>query len=137
MIEINWNPDRRFLRQFAVLLIVFFGFLGALQYFGRHATTAGIVLWCIGLTVGGVSLVFPTAARSVYLGWMCLLYPLAWLVSHSVLVLTWFLVLTPIGIVMRLCGRDPLRRDFDRNAATYWQRRPAPEAGVERYFRQF
>ncbi|HUG90893.1 MAG TPA: SxtJ family membrane protein [Planctomycetaceae bacterium] len=137
MIDINWTPDRRFLRQFSALLIVFFGLIGAVQFFGRGATTAGMVLWTIGLAVGGLGLAMPAFARYVYLGWMCALYPLAWLVSHTVLVLIYYLLLTPIGLVMRLCGRDPLQRKFDREASTYWQRRPDPEPGAERYFRQF
>jgi hypothetical protein len=137
MIEINWHPDRRFLRQFAALLIVFFGALGAYQHFARGATNVAVALWTIGLVVGGVSLLVPAAARYVYVGWMGALFPIAWIVSHAVLVLVYYLVITPIGLLMRLFGRDPLQRKFDRSAPSYWQPRPPPRGGVERYFRQF
>ena len=137
MIEINWSPDRRFLRQFAALLIVFFGLIGAHQYFARGATTTALVLWTVGVVLGGMGLAVPGVARYVYLGWMCLLYPIAWVVSHAVLVLVYYAVITPIGVVMRLCGRDPMQRKFDRSASSYWQARPAARGGVERYFRQF
>jgi Saxitoxin biosynthesis operon protein SxtJ len=137
MIEIRWNPDRQFLRQFAALLIVFFGVIGAHQYFGRGATTAGLVLWAVGLVLGVLGLVLPAVARVIYLGWMCALFPVAWVVWHALLVLVYYVVLTPIGVVMRLCGRDPLERAFEPEATTYWKRRPAPPGGVARYFRQF
>ena len=40
-----------------------------------------------------------------------------------------FLVVTPTGILMRLTGRDPLNRRFERSASTYWITRtpPGPE----------
>jgi hypothetical protein len=38
------------------------------------------------------------------------------------------LVLTPVGLVMRLLGRDPMRRAYDPDAASYRQPR-GPRAG--------
>ncbi|MBW3543785.1 MAG: hypothetical protein KY476_26350 [Planctomycetes bacterium] len=136
MIDIKWHPESRFLRQFAALFIVFFGLVGAHQFFGRDAHTAGIVLWAVGGTIGGVGLVAPAFMRYVYLGWMCALYPVAWVVSHVVLAAIYFLVLTPIGLAMKLFGRDPMQRSFDPAASTYWKPRP-PQTETSRYFRQF
>jgi hypothetical protein len=48
----------------------------------------------------------------------------------------YYLLLTPVGLVFRLIGRDPLRRRFDRNATTYWIARRPPETS-DRYFHQF
>jgi len=36
-----------------------------------------------------------------------------------------FLVVTPIGLLMRALGKDPLRLRFDHASGTYWiERRP-------------
>ena len=43
-----------------------------------------------------------------------------------VLGLLFFAVVTPMGLAMRLLGKDPLRRRFDREAASYWIRRDPP-----------
>lgn len=40
--------------------------------------------------------------------------------SRVVLALTYFLVVTPIGLVMRLTRNDPLARSFDPDAESYW-----------------
>ena len=45
-------------------------------------------------------------------------------------------VLTPIGLVMRWSGRDPMRRRFEREAKSYWVVRKRDEE-PSRYFRQF
>ena len=62
--------------------------------------------------------------------------PIAWVVSHLVLVTIFYLVLTPIGLIMRLFGHDPLNARFDPDAKSYWQRRPE-KTDSARYFRQF
>jgi hypothetical protein len=47
-----------------------------------------------------------------------------------------FLVITPIGLMMRACGRDPMQRRFDPAARSYWKRR-SPDRDMRSYFRQF
>jgi hypothetical protein len=67
-----------------------------------------------------------------YLAW-----PIGFVVSHVVLALVYYLVLTPIGLAMRVFGYDPMRREFDRSAESYWIARDTAEIKAERYFRQF
>lgn len=51
-------------------------------------------------------------------------------VSPAVLALVFFSTLTPIGLLLRLFGKDPLRLRFDPAAPTYWiERRPPGPAG--------
>ena len=56
--------------------------------------------------------------------------------THLLLAAVYFGVLTPIGLIMRLAGRDPMERRIDRAAPTYWVAR-RPVTDVRRYFRQF
>ena len=63
-------------------------------------------------------------------------YPIGWTLSHLVMAIIYYLVLTPIGILLRLVGHDPLCRSFEPTRQTYWvERRPPEHKG--RYFRQF
>jgi hypothetical protein len=67
---------------------------------------------------------------------MLAVFPIGWVVSHVVFAAVYYLVFTPIGWLLRASGHDPMERQWDRAAMTYWKRRgEAPEA--ERYFRQF
>jgi hypothetical protein len=50
--------------------------------------------------------------------------------------LIFYLVVTPLGVIMRLTGRDPMERRFDPKAKTYWKPRPT-QTDASRYFRQF
>jgi hypothetical protein len=53
-------------------------------------------------------------------------------VSPIMLGIMFFLVVTPIGLLMRTLGKQPLRLNFDKSAASYWIDRtppgPAPES---------
>ena len=51
----------------------------------------------------------------------------AWLV----LVLSYFLIVTPAGLVLKLCRRDPLRLRGQAARQSYWiDRKPKPSVGV-------
>jgi hypothetical protein len=67
---------------------------------------------------------------------MIVTWPIGWLISHLMLGAIYFGVFTPVAIVFRLIGRDPLARRFDRQASSYWEAYQ-PNRGLARYLRQF
>jgi fatty acid desaturase len=67
---------------------------------------------------------------------MTLAYPIGWVLSHLVLAIAYYLVLTPMGWLMRLVGHDPMHRAFDQRAASYWVSHD-PGTSKPRYLRQF
>lgn len=136
MIEIDRQPSSRKLRQFAGLFVVAFGVVGFLVLRRSGSWEAALAIWTAALLVGVVGLVRPPAIRLVWIGLIYLAFPIGWVVSHLLLAAVLYLVFTPIGLLLRLLGRDPLERGFDRQAASYWT--PHRQAGtIDRYFRQF
>jgi hypothetical protein len=135
MIEINKNPSPRTLRQFSLAAGVFAAVVG---YMALHRsgslTTAGLI-WATGAAIAAIGLARPSWVRVIYL---CLSYataPIGIVVSLVVLGIVYYVVVTPIGVMMRLLGRDPMQRRADPDAETYWRQRK--ESPSERYFRQF
>ncbi len=89
----------------------------------------------VGVAGGALVLASPSTGRALYRGWMLAALPIGWTFSMGVLAIAFYGVITPVGVAMRLVGRDPLHRRFDRAAGTYWSpRRPARDPS--RYFRQ-
>ena len=137
MFEIHRHPSPRELRQFAGLWFpAFWAVVGLLlaQRTG-HWGLAGL-LWTLAAVISGLGLARPAWIRPVFVGWMLAAAPIGWCVSRLILTVVYFLVVTPIGLLRRLGKRDPLGRQFDRTASSYWTARP-PAADPARYFRQF
>jgi hypothetical protein len=135
LIEINWNPCRRELRQFGLSCVAFFGLIGAYCLWIRGSQTPAIVFWAVA-SVGVLGYFLPSWLWPVYVLWMTIALPIGWGVSHLLLLLVYYLVFTPVGLLMRLVGYDPMNRRFDRAAKSYWT---AHESIVEmsRYFKQY
>lgn len=90
----------------------------------------------VGLVGALLCLLSLDVARVVYVWWMRASMPIGWTLSHVFLSLAFFGVVTPIGVLMRALGRDPMHRRFDRQATTYWTRHEQV-SDAKRYFRQF
>ncbi|MEW5895968.1 MAG: hypothetical protein AB1650_09490 [Candidatus Omnitrophota bacterium] len=60
-----------------------------------------------------------------------------WLVTEVVLIACFYLVFTPIGILIRWMGKDLLDLRIDLTAETYWRERERKEFDTEHYRRQF
>ena len=81
------------------------------------------------------ALVAPRMLAPVHRAWMALGDWLGWVNTRLVLGLIFFGVVTPTGLVLRLAGRDPMRRAFDPDAVTYRVlRKPRPGAHMTRQF---
>jgi len=136
MIEINRHPSRRELMWFGAIFALFFGVVGAIVLWRSGSMNAAGVIWGIAAAVAIVFYALPPVRRPIYLGWMYAAFPIGWTISHLMLAAIFYLLFTPIGLVMRLLGHDPVQRTSDPDAATYWQpHRPADDP--ERYFKQY
>ena len=136
LLEINRNPSRRDLAWFGAVLLLFFTVIGAIAGRSLASDVARNVLWGAGAGLALVYYAVPALRRPMFVGWMYAAYPLGFIVSHLLLGLVYFGVVTPIGLLMRAVGHDPMARRFDRTAPTYWIAREQVH-DVRRYFRQF
>ena len=145
MIDLNLRPSRDTLRKFGFVALVAFGILGGLVlwkrslagiHLGNAAPGVALLFWGVGAVSALLSLVAPALNRYLYAGLTLLTFPIGFVVSHVFLAIVFYLVITPVGLVMRLWGRDPLLRRFDAEASSYWVDHVDPKS-VEEYFRQY
>ena len=145
MIDINLKPDQKILKQFGLICLVGFMMLGGLVFwrsglfgleFGAAAKPVAYSLWGIAGLSGLFSLVAPRANLPLYVGLTVLTYPIGYVVSHVIMGIIFFGMLTPLALIFRLIGRDALHRRFDQRSKSYWED-SKPAKDPRRYFRQF
>jgi hypothetical protein len=134
--DIPWRPTDRLLRQFAGLWL--FGLGGLACYRGLLAgdPVLGGILGAVAATIGPLGLLWPRAVRPLFVAWMVLAFPISWTISRLMLTMVFYAVFTPVGLLLRLSGRDVLGRRFRPDQTSYWTPRPAA-GDVSRYFRPF
>jgi hypothetical protein len=135
VIEINWNPSERQLRQFAFLALIFFGGLGVWASLAGSVGLAAGVLFGIGIALGLPGLSVPRSVRLPYVLFSLVALPIGLVVSYLVLALLFYGIMTPTGWLLRLGGRDSLSLRGSPRVQSYWERRPG-RSEPERYFRQ-
>ena len=123
------------LRKFGVIVGAGFIFLGVLLLL-RHRSS--YVAFCgAGALLTAFGVICPRALKYVYIAWMALAFTLGFVMSNVILVLFFFLVVTPIGLLARLFQKDFLARKWDKQAASYWIQRTREMRTPESYERQF
>ncbi|HEB84284.1 MAG TPA: hypothetical protein ENI92_04705 [Bacteroidetes bacterium] len=107
------------LRKFALTMTVALAVIGGLTSWRGHGPTG---LWLFGFSAGFLvlGLLVPRWLAPVEWAWMKLALVLQVVVTHVLLTLTFFLIITPIGLLLRLMGKDLLNLKFDKSQASYW-----------------
>ena len=108
-------------------------FTGLMLYRGKvapsTATTVLVVLGAVALVAG----FRPAAFRWFYRAGMTVGAAIGLVVGRILLTLFFLLVLTPMALVFRVLGKDPLSLRWDRSAKTYW-RTAKPYGDLDRSF---
>lgn len=132
LIEIQWNPADRQVRQFAAICLVSLPFIAWWW--------SASVPWLVGLGAFGAALlaiawVQPRLVKPLFVACTLLTAPIGLVIGELALFLIYATVFCPLGILFRIIRRDALRRSIDRDRASYWQVKEQPKS-VASYYRQ-
>jgi len=137
LIEINWHPKRKELRNFAMIALIASVLAVLLLYIFKGVRIHwAVIIFAAGFGIFLSSFVSLKLTRIMYISLIFVTFPIGWVVSLILLAAFYFLLLAPLGLLFRLLGRDPLCRRFDPAAKSYWLTRREPDS-LDRYFHQF
>ncbi|MCP3982176.1 MAG: hypothetical protein GY716_22950 [bacterium] len=134
--SLAFNSQDRPSQLLGVLLPALFGLCGGASRLGVEAATVTTAVGIVGALGAMAIWAAPSLGRTLYVGWMLAALPIGWTISNVILALVYFAVLTPIGLLLRVAGRDPMTRGLDPEASTYWIERSS-RSDRSSYFRQF
>lgn len=75
--------------------------------------------WAISSVLIIWVLIAPGTLKIVYKTWMRIGLALGWVNTKIILGIVFYLVFTPMGILMKIFRKDPMRRKIDGRAASY------------------
>lgn len=116
-VEIKGSSDRSFGLVFTAVFVI----VGLLPLLGDGQ----IRIWAliVAALILAISFIRPTLLAPLNLIWFKFGMLLGKVMTPIVMGLLYFVTITPIGLMMRAVGKDPLRTKLEPEAETYWQKR--------------
>ena len=131
----NIKSEKSDLRNFGIIigivLLIISGFL-----FWKEKESFQLFL-AIGITLFLTATAIPAVLKPVYWMWMIFAIILGWIMTRVILSLLFFLILTPIGLTLRLFGKQFLELRWDKSKESYWNFRTNEHLQKENYEKQF
>ncbi len=140
--EVDWNPDTAARRVFAKSLMIGLPFMAVLfavlRWFktGVWNSSSAVVCCGAGFSVGLLFYAVPALAKPFYVVWYALACCIGLVTGNLMLAVVFYGLVTPLGLLKRLGGRQAIRKHPDPQAKTYWLDAPPP-SNPRRYFSQF
>jgi len=129
------DASKKRLRTFGITVGIVFLILSGWVYFNDAPLLFICLLGAVGLTLilGGV--LFPNGLAQVYRVWMGFAFAIGWAVSRVILAILFYFVVTPIGLVARLVGKEFMDINMKKTKDSYWiPKRDSEEINYEKMY---
>lgn len=95
-----------------VLFVVFFPWV-------FDAATMPVWPWVIAGLLWVPALFVPKSLQPVYTTWMRIGHAIGWVNTRIILGLVFYILVLPMGLIMRMFGKDPMARKYDKSVSSY------------------
>ena len=131
----NIKSKKRELRNFGITLgIIFLVISGFLFWKEKDSLTIFIA---ISITWFITAIAIPSVLKPVYWIWMIVGIIIGWFMTRVILSLLFYLVFTPIGLILRFFGKQFLELSWDNSKESYWNFRVNEDIKKGSYEKQF
>jgi len=127
--------DKTTLRKFGISMGLVFGIITLVTVL--RSGYVNLPLITVSALFFVLSLFAPQLLKCIYLIWMRLAWALSWFNTRLILILMFYLIFAPAGLIMRIFKIDLLDRRPDRNSQTYWIKKEKKTYNPSDYERQF
>jgi hypothetical protein len=119
-------------KSFGILFFIVFAIIGlypllSFNFVRVWALVIALIFLYLGLTK-------PSVLKPLNTGWIKLGEILGKIIAPIVMLLVFFIVITPIGLMLRLFGKDILGLKFSEKVKTYWITRDKNIGPMKRQF---
>ena len=129
------KTGKKDLRSFGVTIGIILLLIGGFLFY-KERESFQIFLYIAGAFIG-FGLIIPIILKPIYLIWMIFAVILGWIMTRFILSLLYYVVITPIGVVMRTFGKDFLDIKKQAVQGSYWNKRNSNVEQNQNYEKQF
>jgi hypothetical protein len=122
---------RKFGITIGVILLIIAGFL-----FWKEKESFQILL-TFGITFCILGIAIPFILKPIYWVWMIFATILGWIMTRVILSLLFYIIFTPIGLILRFFGKQFLELRWDKSKQSYWHFKTNEHLKKENYEKQF
>ena len=112
-----------------LLLVSAYGFWSAARWTLTVSVIGGLFV------ISGA--IFPSILLPIQKIWMVIAVAIVWFMTRVILITLYYIVLTPIGIIYKLLGKDPLNRKFPDEKRSFWIKPSSDDNGSEGIDQQY
>ena len=127
----HWHKSDKEYRKFGISVGIAFILLAAFVYW-KGGSTGAEVLGVVGGLLITAGLILPELLTVPYFLWMTMADGLMWFNTRLLLIMVFYLVLSPIGLLMRAFGNRPLDLNLEPDKKSYWKQRDKEEFNQSR-----
>jgi len=124
-------------RKFGIVIGMIILALGLFRWWHHDFEHIPYILFPLGGTLFLLGIVAPRVLQPVFVLWMKFAIAVNWLMTRVVLALAFYLIITPVRVLVSVFSEDPLKRKWLPEAETYWEEPEEQPAEFERYKNQF
>lgn len=111
--------------------------LGLIRW-GLHGFGAPpLYFFYVAATFAALGLVAPLVLKPVFYLWLKFGLAMNWVMTRLLLLIAFWLMIVPTRLVLKLMGKDPLKRAWLPHAPSYWEDAEEQPEEMEKYFNQF
>lgn len=129
------DQTKKSLRNFALTISAVLFVIAVLVFLFSEYPQRSYYFAVIALFILIIGLTSPLLLKPFHTLWMGIALIVGWFISRILLTVIFFIVLTPIGLFMRLLGKDPLDKKIEPEKQSYWIKKQ--KTSPPRYDKQF
>jgi len=129
------KSGKKELREFGLTIGAILVILGVVALLRSKA--AYPYLLAMGFLLAALGLTIPQVLKPLQKAWMAFSIVLGFVMSRVILAIVFYAVMTPMGLLTRILGKDILDQRMDRKEVSYWKKRAGPRKEKASYENQY
>ena len=131
----NIRTDNKAIRDFGILIGLILLIIAGILFYKERESYELLIL--LGILFIGLGLGMPIILKPFYLVWMNFAVVLGWLMTRLILGLLFYVIVSPIGLISRLFGKEFLELKNSSLDSSYWNYKNSRRISHQNFEKQF